>query len=230
MKRPPAPPVIEAGAPGDDLRALKDLCDRQARVMARRPELARSAGHARVRLSDGPSGVVAEGDAAWVIHRPAAGVARAARVDPAQLLRASLVANLALDHRMWGARLEIPMSSVEVELHTEDDARGQLLLETDVSPGWQRMHIVVTVVSAAPLDDVARVVDCSNRHCLVLATLSREIERTHQLRVLPERVLPERVLAETERTVPSTVTPSATKRLNDTKSFPLTTHTKGKRQ
>jgi uncharacterized OsmC-like protein len=192
--KPHADPSLRRG----DLGALKDLYDRRARVMANRPELARTSGHVHVRLTDGLAcavdgahvapllGLSAGDDGASGDHR-----------SPEQLLRASLAASLALGYRSWSARLEIAVDGIEVELHTDDDARGQLLLETDVAPGWQRIHTVVTIVSDAPAADVQRVVDCANRHCLVLATLSRDIEQVHQLRVLPTR----------ERVVPSLITP-----------------------
>jgi uncharacterized OsmC-like protein len=178
----------------EDLLSLKDLYERRARVMTNRPELARTSGHARVRLGGGMEG------------EPDVGAARARRAPhepwqpdlagddpraPEQLLRASLAASLAQGYRVWGARLEIPMAGIEVELHTEDDARGQLLIDTDVAPGWQRIHVAVTVVTAAPLPDVQRVINCANRHCLVLATLSRDIEQVHQLQVLSPARAPE---------------------------------------
>jgi uncharacterized OsmC-like protein len=168
-----------------DLRGLKDLYDRKARVMANRPELACISGHARVRLDDGLVCAVHDSGGTRPVDLGAADGGPGDHCSPDELLRASLAASLALGYRLWSARLEIPMAGIEVELHTVDDARGQLLLETDVAPGWQRIHIVVTVVSAAALTDVQRVVDCANRHCLVLATLSRDIERVHQLRVVP---------------------------------------------
>jgi uncharacterized OsmC-like protein len=185
--KPHADPSLRRSELGD-LGGLKDLYERKARVMANRPELARQSGHVHVRLTEGlacavdgaeatsPLGLFADDDGPRDDHR-----------SPEQLMRASLAASLALGYRLWSARLEIAVEGIEVELHTDDDARGQLLLETDVAPGWQRIHVVVTMISDAPAADVQRVVDCSNRHCLVLATLSRDIEQVHQLRVLPTR-------------------------------------------
>jgi uncharacterized OsmC-like protein len=176
--------ITDRADPGD-LRGLKDLYDRKARVMSNRPELAHSSGHARVRLADGMVCAVHEAGATRPVDLGASDGGPGDHCSPDELLRASLAASLALGYRLWGARLEVPIEGIEVDLHTNDDARGQLLLETDVAPGWQRIHVVVTIVSAAPLADVQRVVDCANRHCLVLATLSRDIQRVHQLRVVP---------------------------------------------
>lgn len=176
--------ITEQAEPGD-LRGLKDLYDRKARVMAKRPELARGSGHAHVHLTEGLACAVHEGGARRPVDLATTDGGLGDHPSPDELLRASLAASLALGYRLWGARLEVPLRGIEVELNTDDDARGQLLLETDVAPGWLRIHVLVTIVSAAPAADVQRVVDCANRHCLVLATLSREIQRIHQLRILP---------------------------------------------
>jgi uncharacterized OsmC-like protein len=168
-----------------DLDGLKDLYDRKARVMANRPELARSTGHVHVRLHEGLACAVEGAHAEQALGLASGDAGASDHRSPEQLLRASLAASLALGYRLWSARLEIAVAGIEVELHTDDDARGQLLLETDVAPGWQRVQIVVTILSDAAANDVQRLIDCANRHCLVLATLSREIEQVHQLRVLP---------------------------------------------
>ena len=168
--------------------------------MANRPELARTSGHVHVRLSEGLACAVDGAEVERPLDLSASDDRAGEHRSPEQLLRASLAASLALGYRLWSARLELPVDGIEVELHTDDDARGQLLLETDVAPGWQRIHLVVTIVSDAPAADVQRMVDCANRHCLVLATLSRDIEQVHQLRILPTGTT-------TERVVPSLITP-----------------------
>jgi uncharacterized OsmC-like protein len=167
----------------EDLRGLKDLFERQARVMAKRPELARSSGHAKIRLQGGLACAVDDTGASRPLELTAAEGAEGSHPSPADLLRASLAASLALGYRQWGARLDVPIAGIEVELHTDDDARGQLVQDSDVAPGWTRIHVVVAILSPAPITDVQRVIDCANRRCLVLATLSREIERVHHLRL-----------------------------------------------
>jgi uncharacterized OsmC-like protein len=177
----------------DSIRDLKDLYERKARAVTRRPELARNTGLVRVRsggqLSPGQSSealvcTVDEGGRSRAVELPGEEAQPRANPSPAELLRASLAASLAMGYRLWAARLEVAIAAVEVELRTDDDVRGQLLLDSDVGPGWQRIHVVVTISSGAPAGDLARVVDLANRHCLVLATLSREIDRAFHLRVV----------------------------------------------
>ena len=61
------------------------------------------------------------------------------------------------------------MAAVEIDLTVEFDARGALLPDTEVRPGWRRLTCAVTIHSSAPAADVARMVDLANARCPVLA-------------------------------------------------------------
>jgi uncharacterized OsmC-like protein len=166
--------------------ALKDLYERKARALHRRPELARGAGYTRVRLPEDGLACHAEGGQAdvQVDLAPADGGTGTA-AGPADLLRASLGACLAMGYRLWAARLEVPIGAVEIDLTVEFDARGALLADSDVRPGWRRLTCAVTIHSGAPRADVARVVDVANARCPILANLSAAIERAFALTVVP---------------------------------------------
>jgi len=166
--------------------ALKDLYERKARALHRRPELARGAGHTRVRLAGaGLACSVDGGDREVQVDLSPADGGTGTAAGPGDLLRASLGACLAMGYRLWAARLEVPLAAVEIDLTAEFDARGALLPETEVRAGWRRLTCAVTIHSSAPVADVARMVDLANLRCPVLATLSPAIERVHVLTVVP---------------------------------------------
>ena len=62
-------------------------------------------------------------------------------------MRAALGAALALGYRVWGARLEVPIGAIEVDITSDADARGPLGVEA-IAVGWQRLRIDVR--SSAP--------------------------------------------------------------------------------
>jgi uncharacterized OsmC-like protein len=181
---PPKPERQQAPQAVKDRRDLKDLYDRKARALTRRPELARSTGLVRVRSLEGLVCTVDEGGRSRAVELPGEEAQPRAHPSPAELLRASLAASLAMGYRLWAARLDVAIGEVEVELRTDDDLRGQLLLDSDVAPGWQRIQVVVTITSGAALEAVTAVMEQGNRHCLVLASLAREIDRVFHLRVI----------------------------------------------
>jgi uncharacterized OsmC-like protein len=166
--------------------ALKDLYERKARVLHRRPELGRGAGQTRVRLGAAGLACEVEGSGGPVlVDLPPADGGTGAAPAPADLLRASLGACLAMDYRLWAARLDVRLDGVEIDLGVEFDTRGSLLSETEVAAGWRRLIVSVTVTSGAPAADLARVVALANSRCPLLGSLSPAIDRVHLLAIVP---------------------------------------------
>jgi uncharacterized OsmC-like protein len=162
---------------------LKDLYERKRRALVRRPSFGRSSAQAHVRLGDSLLCEVEEG--AWrtrVDQSPEEGGTGSAP-HPGQMMRASLAACLAMGYRQWGARLDVAIDGVEVDVLCESDARGQLGIE-GVAIGWQRIVVDVRVDSRAPEEDVRRVVEMADRLSPLLANLSPAIERVHHLRLV----------------------------------------------
>lgn len=161
---------------------LKDLYERKARAMARRPSFGRSSGQARVRLQDGLSCDVEHEDRMIVVDQPPEEGGTGRGPHPGQLMRASLAACLAQGYRIWGARLGVPIDEVEIEVVCEYDARGQVGV-ADVPIGWQRIAFDVRIRSSATLAEVERVVETANRQSPMLANLAPTIEQEHKLTV-----------------------------------------------
>jgi uncharacterized OsmC-like protein len=177
------------------LAGLKDLYERQRRILARRPSFGFLNAQAHVRLGDTLLCEVEE--AAWRtrVDQPVEEGGTGSAPQPGQMMRASIAAGLAMGYRQWGARLDVAIDGVEVDVLCESDTRGQLGIE-GVAVGWQRIIVVVRISSDAPEADVRRVVETADRLSPLLANLSPAIERVHRLRVTG-----------TERSVPSRVTP-----------------------
>ena len=164
---------------------LKDLYERKASAMVRRPGFARSSGQARVRMGAGFACEIDHGDRTTRADQPTSEGGDGTAAHPGQLMRASLGACLAMGYRTWGARLDTAIDAVDVEVTCEYDARGQMGVAPDVAIGWQRMTFVVQITSNAPEAAVRRVVEIADRLSPMLANLSAQIERVHNLVVLP---------------------------------------------
>jgi hypothetical protein len=52
---------------------------------------------------------------------------------------------------------------VEVEVHADYDARGELDASSDVRPGYLEVRYLVRVASPAPEEEVLRVLDTADR-------------------------------------------------------------------
>lgn len=163
---------------------LKDLYERKAGVMLRRPGFAQSSGQARVRMGASFACEIEHEDRSTHADLPGSEGGEGTAPHPGQLMRASLGACLAMGYRIWGARLATPIDAVEVEITCEYDARGQMGVSPDVPIGWQRLIFAVHVQSSAPEAAVRRVVEIADRLSPMLANLTPQIERVHNLVVV----------------------------------------------
>ena len=151
--------------------------------MSRRPSFARTSGQAYVRLRDGLCCEVEEATWRTRIDQSVDGGGGGTAPHPAQMMRAALVACLAIGYRMWGARLDIEIDQVEVDVLCETDVRGQMGI-ADVPVGWHRIVVDVCIASRASDVEVRRVVETADRLSPLLANLSPAITRIHHLRIV----------------------------------------------
>jgi uncharacterized OsmC-like protein len=179
---------------------IKELYDRLASVLARRPAFARVDGHARVVNDAGLACAVEVDRHVLRADQGAAEGGGSTAPDPEQLMRASLGASVAIGCRIWAARLGVPIDAVELELMTDSDARGALGVSADVPIGWSQVRFNVRITSSAPEDAVRRVFDTAVRLNPMLANLGSGVRRSYRLSIVGVR-------AEAERSVPSNGTP-----------------------
>jgi uncharacterized OsmC-like protein len=165
-------------------RGLKALFDTRAESVRSVPGTALSRGRARVRLAYGVACDVEHEDRTIRVDLPAAEGGGATGPHPGQLMRASLGACLVIGYRIWGARLEVPLDDVFLDIVCEYDVRGQLGVDPAATVGWKRVTFEVVVRSAAPEEDVLRVIDMAHRLSPMLANLSADVERAFHLRVV----------------------------------------------
>jgi uncharacterized OsmC-like protein len=162
---------------------LRELYDQQVRALERHPSLGKAAFHAKVALLDD---LRCESRAATHVTRidaPKADGGTGTAPTPGDLMRASLGACLAMDCRLWAARLDVEIQDVEITLTSELDLRGQLGIDDDVPVGWQRLLLDIRIVSNAPPADVRRVVEHADRLNPMFANLSSSITRIYSLTI-----------------------------------------------
>jgi uncharacterized OsmC-like protein len=164
---------------------LRELYRRKAAAMTRRPAFARGSGAARVRLREGMACDVEVEDRTLRADLSASEGGTGTGPHPGQLMRASLAACMAIGYRLWGARLDVAIDAVEVEVGCDYDARGQMGLGADVAIGWERLRFVVTIASPASEADVRRVVETADCRSPMLANISPAVRRSYHLTVLP---------------------------------------------
>ena len=143
---------------------IKTALERNVKAVSLRPSVGQGTAVTRVQLRDGLACDISEGP--WTLT---AGMTEKyggtnAGPNPGVLGRAALGSCLALGYGMWAARLEVPITALDVEIHADYDVRGELAVDDGVRPGYTAMRYIVRVSSPAPEADVRRVIDTADRY------------------------------------------------------------------
>jgi uncharacterized OsmC-like protein len=75
--------------------------------------------------------------------------------------RAALGSCIAMTYMMWGAKLGIPLSDVNIEIHADYDTRGMCGVG-NVPAGYAGIRYVVTIESTAPEEEILRLLDTAD--------------------------------------------------------------------
>lgn len=167
--------------------ALKELHDRKADVISRRPSFARAAGQACLHMAEGLACDIHHEDCMVRVDHPEAEGGTGTGPDPGQLMLASLAASLASGYRVWAARRGLRIDSVDIEIACEYDLRGAMGLTADVAVGWERVWFHVAIVSPEPEAAVRDLVEQADRLSPMLANLAPSVARSHRLTVIAPR-------------------------------------------
>jgi uncharacterized OsmC-like protein len=143
--------------------AIKTALERNVKAVTLRPSVGQGTAVTRVRLGADLRCDIEEGS--W---RLTAGMTEkyggdGSAPNPGVLGRAALGSCLAIGYALWASRLQVPITSLEVEIQADYDVRGELGVSDDVRPGYGEIRYVVRVESDASADDVTRMLDTADR-------------------------------------------------------------------
>jgi uncharacterized OsmC-like protein len=85
--------------------------------------------------------------------------------------RAALGSCLAIGYMMTAAKMNIPITTLEVEVQADYDD-GALLGTTKVSPGYLEVRYIITIESESSEEDILKMLDDADRHSPYLDVFS----------------------------------------------------------
>lgn len=157
-----------------DPSVLKEKFERNKRAIELRPSMARGSSTTKIRVTDGTTCEIEHGKWKFTadVGEDAGGNDRGP--GPGVLERAALGSCLAIGYSTWAAVMGVPIDSLEVEVETAFDARGQFGVGED-PPGFDRITYTVHVESPAPEDDIRAMLDAADAHSPVRDDFARAI-------------------------------------------------------
>lgn len=157
-----------------DPSTLKKVFERNRRAVELRPSIARSTSTTRVRVRDGTTCEIEHGKWKFTADVGEDAGGNDEGPGPGVLERAALGSCLAIGYSTWAAVMDVPIDSLEVQIETHFDARGQFGVGDD-PPGFDRIRYTVHVQSPAPEQDVRAMLDAADAHSPVRDDFARAV-------------------------------------------------------
>jgi uncharacterized OsmC-like protein len=166
-----------------DFEKIRTAFERQSKAVTLRPGMGKGTAITRVRVSDGTTCAIEEGEWKMTADMNMKWGGSNAGPNPGVLGRGALGSCLAMAYMMWAARLDVPVTSLEVEIHADYDTRGMCGVDDDVPPGYPAIRYVVNVESPASETDVIRLLDTADSRCAYLDNFARAVPMEREVRV-----------------------------------------------
>lgn len=157
-----------------ETQKIKTAIQRSQKALTLKPALGKGTGVSKVRITNGLTCEIQEGD--WKMHAdmPAGVGGNGSAPTPGVYGRAALGCCLAIGYMMKAAELEIPISNLEVVVEA-DFNDGALLGTADknIPPGYLEIRYIINIESDASEETIMQLVDDGDAHSPYLDIFTR---------------------------------------------------------
>ena len=143
---------------------IKRSLVRAMNTVRTRPSIGQRTYTSHATVTHGLECHVTEKDHSFTVDVPKSMGGDDTAASPAAYLRAAMSSCIAMGIRMWAARMDVPMTRVDVWFEMDVDARGQLGACAGVAPGFDRLRLTIDVASSAAAETVEQVIETSLTH------------------------------------------------------------------
>jgi len=172
-----------------DTKSIKRSFERQAKAVGLRPSLGQRTVVSKARLADGLKCEVEEGPWKLTADMAEEGGGEGQGPTPGVLGRGAFGACLAIGYKLWASKFEVPISHIEVEVHTEVDERGRFGFHDEINPGYQRVRYIVRIESTAPEADIMKVIESADRHSPYFDNFARALDISREVQIAARKSL-----------------------------------------
>jgi uncharacterized OsmC-like protein len=155
-----------------DTEKIRLAIERSTKALSLKPSLGLATGTSKTTIKNGLTCEIREGDWSLVADMPGSVGGSAQGPTPGVYGRAALGSCLAIGYMMAAATMNIPITTLEVEVHADYDD-GALLGTSDVPPGYLEVRYRVTIESDAMQEDILKLLDDADRHSPYLDVFTR---------------------------------------------------------
>lgn len=167
---------------------IRRIAERNVELLSVKPARGHLTGVTTARIEQGLRCVVEDGAWRFEADMPVKAGGDESAPTPGTYGRGALASCLAMGIAAWAARLEIPLSALEVEVRADFDARGELGMDDGIVPGYETVRYLISVASPAPAEKVAELVATAERYSPYVDVFARGQSMKRTIRLNGEEV------------------------------------------
>ena len=161
---------------------IRTAFERAARALRLRDTVGRGTAVTRVRMREGFTCEIEDGRWTLTVDMSEKGGGDGRGPDPGVMGRSALGSCLAIAYRQWMVQRDVPVSSLEVEIQADYDARAEYGV-TDGSPAYREIRYLVTVESDAPGEQIMDALGEAETRCPFLVMFAEPQRLRREVRI-----------------------------------------------
>jgi len=163
---------------------VKTAVERSKKALALKPALGKGTGVSKVRITNGLSCEIQEGNWKFLADMPESIGGNNTGPTPGVYGRAALGSCLAIGYMMKASEMDIVINHLEVEVQADYDD-GALLgtVEKNIPPGYLEVRYSVNIESDAPEEKITQMLNDADAHSPYLDVFSRAQKCRRQVNV-----------------------------------------------
>lgn len=161
---------------------IREAYERSKRAVRLRPAIARYTSTATCRVVDGFTCEATDGEFKLLTDAPESTGGSGRGPTPGFLLRAALGSCCAMGYIREAANQGVPINSIEVQVQTDADARGEFGL-ADVPCGFTKVRYIITVDSPAAAEDIYKIIEDGDDYAAILETVRDPVRVEREVRI-----------------------------------------------
>ena len=161
--------------------------ERSTKALSLKPSLGLQTGTSKATIKNGLTCEIREGDWKLLADMPESVGGNSAAPTPGVYGRAALGSCLAIGYMMNAAKMNIPITMIEVEVQADYDD-GALMGTSNVPPGYLEVRYTVNIESEAAEKDILKMLDDADRHSPYLDVFSRGQNCKRQVNIISPKL------------------------------------------
>lgn len=166
---------------------IRTAIERGMKALALKPSLGLGTGRSTTRIKNGLTCEIQEGNWKFLADMPESVGGNAGGPTPGVYGRAALGSCLAIGYMMKAAVMNIPITTLEVEVQADYDD-GALLGTSNVAPGYLEVRYTVTIESDAAEEDILKMLDDADRHSPYLDVFSNSQSCKREVHIISPKL------------------------------------------